>query len=91
MARYFILALLVVFSICLMQVSAAPQNDESQEPNFQDELKKAGDKISQAFNDAKPKLEELLAKGQEFLDNFGKKISEEAGKIIPKSDENKSS
>lgn len=50
-------------------------------------MKNAGDNIKKAFEDAKPKLEELLSKGQEFFENVGKKVSEEAGKMIPKSDE----
>lgn len=46
-------------------------------------FKTAGETLTKAYNDAKPKLDELLAKGQEL---FGK-FTEEAGKIIPKTDE----
>ncbi|MGJ2371676.1 hypothetical protein ACR8ET_22485 [Salmonella enterica subsp. enterica serovar Paratyphi A] len=85
MQRYLIVALFVVFAICLMQASAAPQ--EASTPNsIEEALKTAGDSISKAFSDAKPKLDELLAKGQEFFDNVGKKITEEVGQMIPKND-----
>lgn len=70
---------------------AAPQKEEEKEKvDIQAELKKAGEQITKAFNDAKPQFEDLLAKGQEFFDSVGKKITEEAGKIIPKNEETKS-
>lgn len=69
------------------QATAHPTEETPTQQSIEDALKSAGDSISKAFQDAKPKFDELLAKGQEFFDSVGKKISEEAGKIIPKSDE----
>ncbi|CAB0038740.1 unnamed protein product [Trichogramma brassicae] len=87
MARYLFVALCIAFVVaCLAQAYAAPAPQEVTTPNsIEEALKTAGDSISKAFNDAKPKFDEILSKGSEFFDSVGKKISEEASKIIPKS------
>ncbi|OXU17868.1 hypothetical protein TSAR_000442 [Trichomalopsis sarcophagae] len=87
MARYLIVALFIVLVVCLVQANSAPVQETTTANSIEDALKTAGDSLSKAFNDAKPKLDELLAKGQEFFDSVGKKISEEASKIIPKNEE----
>lgn len=87
MHRYLIVAFLVLVAACVMQASSAPAEETTQPNAFEEALKSAGDSISKAFSDAKPKFDEILAQSQQFLDSVGKKISEEAAKIIPKTEE----
>lgn len=87
MQRYFLVALFVLVLACVMQATSAPAEETTPANALEEALKSAGDSISKAFSDAKPKLDELLAQSQQFFDTVGKKISEEAAKIIPKTDE----